>query len=211
MGIVARGVDLSHHNGNVDFSQLSKDVDFVILKIGGSEKRGHKCFKDVAFEEYYRKAKESGLLVGAYFYIGKDFDHTNCLDDAKYLWRLLQGKQFEYPIFIDVEDPPAGKRADLTTAVCTFLDFLEDHHYFVGVYASDISGFKERLMKDYLKPYTWWVARYGHSPEYATENLGIWQTSSNGIISGVPTKVDTDISFVKYDNIIKKKKLNGFK
>lgn len=69
MGMVAKGVDLSHHNGNVDFRSLSCEADFVILKIGGSEKKGHKCFKDVAFDEYYRRAKEAGLKVGAYFFI----------------------------------------------------------------------------------------------------------------------------------------------
>ena len=210
MGMVARGVDLSHHNGNVDFRSLSCEVDFVILKIGGSERKGHKCFKDVAFDEYYRRAKEAGLNVGAYFFVGSDFSEANAIDDAKYLWRLLQGKKFEYPIFIDIEAQPKGQRINLSMAVCEFLDYLEDHNYFVGIYASDISGFKERLYKDYLKPYTWWVARYGKQPQYATENLGIWQTSSDGIVTGCPTKVDTDISFIKYDDIIKKKHLNGY-
>ena len=193
MGIVAKGVDLSHHNGNVDFRSLSCEADFVILKIGGSEKKGHKCFKDVAFDEYYRRAKEA-----------------NAIDDARFLWRLLQGKQFEYPIFIDIEAQPNGQRCQLSMAVCEFLDYLEDHKFFVGIYASDISGFEERLYKDYLMPYTWWVARYGKQPQYATENLGIWQNSSTGRVSGCPTPVDTDKSFIKYDDIIKKKHLNGF-
>ena len=210
MGIVARGVDLSHYQGNVNFSLLSREVDFVILKIGGSEGKGHRLFKDVAFDTYYRKAKESGLKVGCYFFVGKDFSHANCINDADYLCRLMKGLKFDYPVFIDVEDPPAGQRTDLSTAVASFLDYLEDRGYFVGIYASDISGFKERLNIDYLRSYTWWVARYGHSPEYATANMGIWQNSSTGRVSGVPTKVDTDLSFIKYDDIIKKKHLNGY-
>ena len=211
MCIVARGVDLSHHNGNVDFARLSTSADFVILKAGGSERKGHGYHRDVAFEEYYRKAKENHLNVGCYFFAGSDFSLSNCINDARYFWSLIQGKQFEYPIYIDIEAQPTGIKENLSSAICEFLDYLEGHKLFVGIYASDISGFKERLYIDYLRPYTWWVARYGKHPEYATgKNLGIWQNSSKGRVSGVNGNVDTDISYVKFDDIIKKKHLNGF-
>ena len=210
MAIVAKGVDLSHHNGVVDFEALSKSVSFVILKAGGSEKRGHHQFTDIMFENNYKAAKKAGLNVGCYFFAGSDLNERNAIDDAMYLWRLLQGKQFEYPIFLDIEAQFKWNIIQTTQAAVNFCDYLEDRHFFVGIYASDISGFKERLNKKYLKPYTWWVARYGKDPEYATENLGIWQNSSNGSVYGVKGIVDTDISFIKYDDIIKKKHLNGF-
>lgn len=210
MGIVAKGVDLSHHNGNVDFNALAASVDFVILKIGGSDKRGHALYKDVAFEEYYRKAKAAGLKVGGYWFAGYEFNENNSLDDAMYLWRILQGKQFEYPIFIDIEIQSKKDKIATTQGVINFLDYLEDRTYFVGIYGSDISSFKERMDIQYLMPYTWWVARYGKQPEYATANMGIWQNSSSGSVHGLKGRVDTDISFIKYDDIIKKKHLNGF-
>lgn len=210
MGIAARGVDLSHHNGNVDFNTLKASVDFVILKIGGSDKKGHSCYKDVAFEEYYRKAKEAGLLVGGYWFAGFEFTANNSLKDADEMLKIIKNKKFEYPIFIDIEIQDKRSRFITTQGVINFLDYLELKHYFVGVYGSDISTFKERLDIRYLKDYTWWVARYGKQPEYATKNLGIWQNSSTGIVRGVRGNVDTDISFIKYDDIIKKKHFNGF-
>ena len=210
MGIVAKGVDLSHHNGYVDFEALSKSVDFVIIKSGGSEKKGHRHFTDIMFEDYYRQAKKAGLKVGCYFFAGSDLNERNAIDDAEYFWRIIQGKQFEYPVFLDIEAQTPANKFTTTQAAIKFCDYLEDRRYFVGIYASDISGFKERLFKRSLLPYTWWVARYGKSPQYATENMGIWQSSNNGYVYGVNTNVDTDISFIKYDDIIKKKKLNGF-
>ena len=210
MAIVAKGVDLSHHNGVVDFEALSKSVSFVILKAGGSEKRGHHQFTDIMFENNYKAAKKAGLNVGCYFFAGSDFNELNAVSDAAYLWRILQGKQFEYPIFIDIEAQAPADRIRTTAAVINFCDYLEDRHYFVGIYASDISGFKGLLNKHCLLPYTWWVARYGKNPQYATANLGIWQNSSTGSVYGVKGNVDTDISFIKYDDIIKKKHLNGF-
>ena len=210
MGIVAKGVDISHHNGIIDFKALAKEVDFVIIKAGGSEKRGHVLFKDIMYEQYYRQAKEAGLKVGAYFFAGPDFNIQNSVQDAAYFWSLLQGKQYEYPVFIDIEAQASCDRLQTTQGVLNFCEYLENRKYFVGIYASDISGFKSLLSKQYLRPYTWWVARYGRNPNYAIENLGIWQTSSTGSISGVRGNVDTDVSFIKYDDIIKKKHLNGF-
>ena len=210
MGIVAKGVDISHHNGNIDFKALATEVDFVILKAGGSEKRGHTLFKDKKFESYYKAAKAAGLKVGCYFFAGPDLNEVNAFMDAQYLCQILQGKQFEYPVFIDIEAQLEGNKNTTTKAVINFCDYMEEHKYFVGIYASDISGFKGLMHKQYLLPYTWWVARYGTNPKYAVENMGIWQTSSTGKIAGVSGNVDTDVSFIKYDVIIKKKHLNGF-
>ena len=210
MGIVAKGVDISHHNGLIDFKAMAGEVDFVIIKAGGSDKRGGRQYTDNMFETNYRCAKSAGLKVGAYFFAGYNFNEHNAINDALYFWRLLQGKQFEYPVFLDIEAQDRGNIIQTTQGALNFCDYMEDRGYFAGIYASDISGFKERLHKQYLRPYTWWVARYGTNPKYATENMGIWQTSSTGKIAGVIGNVDTDVSFIKYDDIIKKKHLNGF-
>lgn len=210
MGIAAKGVDLSHHNGNVDFKTLKASVDFVILKIGGSDKKGHKCYIDVAFEEYYRRAKEAGLLVGGYWFAGKEFTPSNALTDADFMLKYIKDKKFEYPIFIDIEAQDPKSKFITTQGVINFCDYLEIKNYFVGVYGSDISSFKDKMVIQYLFPYTWWVARYGKQPQYAIKNLGIWQNSSTGVVRGVKGNVDTDISFIRYDDIIKKKHFNGF-
>lgn len=56
------GIDLSHWNGEVDFSQINKD--FVILKCN------QMTFEDVKFIENYNKAKKESLEIGAYIYVG---------------------------------------------------------------------------------------------------------------------------------------------
>ena len=86
----------------------------------------------------------------------------------------------------------------------------EHNNYFAGIYASDISGFKDRLQLERLQGrFSLWVARYGKKPEFV-KDYAIWQKSSKGDIKGIATKVDLDECTVNFSNIIKKKHLNGF-
>lgn len=87
---------------------------------------------------------------------------------------------------------------------------MEQKGAFAGIYASDISGFKDRLQLDRLQDrFTLWVARYGKQPQYV-RFYDIWQKSSTGSIKGIDGHVDLDVCTKNFPTIIKKKKLNDF-
>ena len=207
--MMKNGIDVSKYQGNIAWKQVKDGgIEFAIIKAGGSDDG---FYTDPTYEANYKNAKAVGMPVGAYYIVGPYcVSKEDGIADAKRFLKMLEGKTFEYPVYIDLELTSPTTKTGTTDAVIAFCKTMEAAGYFCGIYASDISGFEERLYKDYLKPYTWWVARYGKQPQYATENLGIWQNSSTGRVSGCPTQVDTDISFIKYDDIIKKKHLNGF-
>ena len=54
------GIDVSKHNGEIDFEQV-KDDDYQFVFINASE---GKTYRDDAFAVNYRKAREAGLKVG---------------------------------------------------------------------------------------------------------------------------------------------------
>ena len=112
---------------------------------------------------------------------------------------------------MDVEDShwQVGKKDSVTAAIKGFCETLEAKKFYVGIYASDISGFKEKMDIDQLTNYDKWVARYGSKPQYVT-SYGMWQTSSEGRISGYGENLDTDIAYKDYPTIIKEAKLNGY-
>ena len=87
---------------------------------------------------------------------------------------------------------------------------MEAAGYFCGIYASDISGFKNRLDISKLGAYSWWVARYGSAPKYATANMHIWQCTSSGTVAGINGRVDMNECYVDFPTIIKSHGLNGF-
>ena len=85
---------------------------------------------------------------------------------------------------------------------------MESAGYYVGIYASDISGFKDRLYLDQLNRYDKWVARYGSEPKLV-KSWGMWQASSKGNVPGIAGHVDLDYSRNDYNAIIRCYHLNG--
>jgi GH25 family lysozyme M1 (1,4-beta-N-acetylmuramidase) len=87
---------------------------------------------------------------------------------------------------------------------------MENAGYYCGIYASDVSGFVERLDLSRLSKFDKWVANYIGKPS-CVASYGIWQKSSTGKIDGIKADVDLDEAYKDYPAIIKNAGLNGFK
>lgn len=203
------GIDVSEWQGTVNFSCVKKDsVDFVILKAGGSDAG---FYTDARFEENYAKAKAVGLHVGAYYFVGSNFKTSaDGVADAKRFLRILQGKQLDMPVYVDVESTRPEDKHGVTNAVIAFCETMEKAGYYVGIYASAISGFVDRLDTDRLKMYTFWVAQYSKNRPTYPSGYGMWQYTSTGTISGISTNVDMDLCYNDFPNTIIKYKMNGY-
>ena len=190
-----RGVDVSIYQPNINWSKVSKSQSFAIIKCGGSE-----CgrFEDRTFRYNYENARNNGVKLGCYFMGGKGFTSADAgRADALYCLQIISGLSFEYPVFIDLELPTPATRQGNTDAVISFCDVIRSAGYKTGVYASDISGFKERLDLSRLGGIDKWVARYGSQPQYVTD-WTIWQYSSDGMVDGINGRVDVNNSKVDY-------------
>ena len=203
------GIDVSKWQGEINFNKVkSAGIEFVIIKAGGSD---NGFYKDSYFEKNYEKAKAAGLSVGAYYFVGKRFQGIEAgVADAQRFIEIIKGKEFDYPVWLDLEAPDFRYKDDNTEAAIAFCETMEKAGYFCGIYGSDISGFKDRLCHDKVKQFAHWVARYGKAPEYC-EDVQVWQKSSKGSVDGICGSVDLDVSYVDYPKIMKKKGLNGFK
>lgn len=202
------GCDISHWQGVVDFKKLAKQVDFVILKLGGSDTTDF-FYIDKKFEKYYAAANEAGLAVGCYWFVGKNSTGSeDGLREAKYIHAAIKDKSFEMPIYIDFEKGSKIHKAKNTAYCIACGNALEKLGYFVGIYASDISGFKEMLNLEDLKRFSLWVARYEKVPQYV-KNYHLWQYSSKGRLDGISGNVDLDFAYLNLPKIIKQKHFNN--
>lgn len=206
--IRSKGIDVSHWQGTIDFNKVkSNGVDFVIIKAGGSD---NGFYKDKKFESYYKGAVDAGLHVGAYYFVGKNCtSKKDGVADAKRFMKIIKDKQFSFPVVLDYEAPNALDPKGNTAAAIGFCDTLESNKYYVSIYASDISGFKDRLQIDKVDKYDKWVAKYSKEPTYV-KNYGLWQYSSHGKLDGITGYVDLNVSYKNYPDIIKRAKLNGY-
>ena len=76
----------------------AQGYDFVILKVG-SDVSG----KSPTFDMDYEGAKAAGLGVGAYYYAYSS-TVSGTRGDAQEVLEWIKGKQFEYPIYYDIEE-----------------------------------------------------------------------------------------------------------
>lgn len=200
-------LDLSHWQGDIDFFKIKQSgVWGVILKCGGAE--NGKYYMDKNFLKYYNLAKTNNLHVGAYWFTGMKF---NAVEEAKQFTQWMDGMCFDLPVYIDFEVSTPKLKRENTQYVIDFLEELTRTKHFCGIYASDISGFQDRLNAPLLLPYTWWVARYSADfPKYAKMNCHIWQFTSKGRILGVPGNVDCSWCYRDFPTIIISGHYNGY-
>lgn len=206
------GIDISYWQGNYNLNKAKAEgVEFVIIKGGGGDDG---LYKDSKFENNYKKAKGLGLPVGTYW-----FSRAVSIDDAIkeaefYYKKVLKGKQFELPIFIDVEAKMMLRlsKRKLTDVIKAWCNYLEGKGYYVGIYSS-LSCFGSNMYDAELKRYAHWVAQWNKKLNYAGD-CGVWQFGgeTNYIRSNKVAGQVTDQNYllVDYPTIIKKKGLNGF-
>lgn len=202
-------IDVSHWQNTINWEAVKgAGIEGAIIKAGASDAG---TYKDPRFEDNYYKATAAGLPVGAYYFVGpKCISKADGVADAKRFLEIIKGKQFALPVYIDVEVTPTSAKAGATQACIGFCETMEAAGYFCGIYASDISGFKNRLDISQLGSYSWWVARYGSAPKYATKNMHIWQYTSSGSVNGITRHVDMNECYVDFPSIIRSHGLNGF-
>ena len=153
-----QGVDLSAHNGNVDFSRMKEaGIDFVILK--ASEGNG---FRDSRFEENYEKAVAGGLDVGAYHFFRFDVDGV---EQAKNFMSTVAGKRFDLPLAIDVEEhgnPYVFVKSKVVRHLQNMIDELTANEYRIMIYTN--KGGYEKFIRNigpHMRPATELCRIYG--------------------------------------------------
>lgn len=182
-----KGLDLSEHNGNVDFTKVKNSgISFVILRVGWiGNKENHTL--DKKFEEYYNNAKANGLKVGFYVYSYVE-NETAMLSAINWIRNKISGKTRELPIFLDVEDKQiSGLSKELQTNLCKyFCDNFENS----GVYAN-LDWFNNKLNVSELINYKIWLAQWTSASSHSADfKVDLWQYTSKGKVDGITGKVD---------------------
>lgn len=195
-----KGYDISVWQNGLDINKITKD-NFAIIRAGYSTS------KDKCFDKFYNNLKANGVPVGAYWY-----SYAKTVDEAKQEARkcieVLKGKQFELPIYFDVEEQETLKKGKIAVSniVKAFCNELEKAKYFVGIYMSRCA-ILSYLTDEVQKRYALWVADWTGSCKYTKNPVGMWQS---GIGKLDNRDIDLDVMYIDYPSIIKGGGFNGF-
>lgn len=134
-----RGVDVSWHNGDVDWWEL-KDagIDFAIIRTG------YGCTgRDDYFVRNVDRAHAAGLICGAYHYSCAITD-SDAAQEAIFCKKIIEdsGVFLELPVWFDMEDADGYKarhgfnfsKRHVTNLCKTFLKYIKPLN--CGIYAS---------------------------------------------------------------------------
>lgn len=190
-----RVIDISYHNGDIDFASLKGHVDGVIIRCGyGSDISTQ---DDKKFEANVQGCISNGIPFGFYLYsYAKNI--TMAESEAAHVRRLCDKykDKMTYPIYYDLEEQ--GREQGAVERARVFCKILIDAGYKVGIYAN------EYWWNNYLvglDEYTKWVAKYSKNKPNVS-NYDIWQYDDRGSVAGISGKVDMNICYKDFGSTV---------
>ena len=177
-------IDVSHHQGKIDWARVKPQIDAAILRCGYSTSGKDRCFEYNATE-----CERLGIPYGVYFYSYAQNVPTAAIE-AQHCLDLLKGRKVSGHVWFDSEQD--GTQTVARSAAELFCRTVKAAGYKPGIYAS------ESWFKRYLKGmgYPTWVAKYGANNGAAGvrpnigEAVNLWQYTSRGIVNGISGGVD---------------------
>lgn len=201
------GIDVSQWQGTIDWAKVKPQIDFALLRAGYGDTLSYPNQIDTQWARNYSECKRLGIPVGVYFY---SYATTTAMAEreADSCIALLKGKQFEYPIYYDVEEMSIFKTGKTNEIIKAFCDKMEKAGYWVGIYIYR-SAAQSYLSETTRNRYAMAIAEYGPKLNYSGQ-CGVWQNSSTMRYNGISGNVDHDYCYVDYPTQIKARGKNGY-
>lgn len=209
------GIDISEHNGAINWATVSSLVDFVILRAGYG--------KNGVDQRFYRNAEacnQYGIPIGVYWFSyacsvrDAEIEALSCLEKIKPF-------HLDYPVVFDWEDDSlrvatrAGVQIhdkQLPTAYANkFLSIVEKAGYIPCLYTNP-AYLNQYFGDSLLDKYSFWLAKWPgvdvdvtRRPSEHGHFAHIWQYSAKGKLEGIHADVDLDVCYVDYPKMIKER------
>lgn len=210
MSDVFKGVDVSEHNGAIDWAKVkATGIDFAMLRAGYGQNNIDKRFKYNISE-----CNRLGIPCGVYWF-SYAFNPTMALKEAEYCLAAVKPYKLEYPIAFDFEYDSVRYAKDkgvtinktlASSLVNIFCGKIEAGGYYALNYAN----------KDYLtnffsaNRFGLWLATWNNN-ENPPLACSIWQYSSTGKVNGISGSVDMNKGYVDFPTVIRNSGMNGLK
>ena len=183
-----RGIDVSAHNGEIDFEAVAADgVDFVMIKASeGTD------WRDRALTRNYARARAAGLKVGLYHFFR--FDSPGDLQALNFA-DAARMRPTDLPLVIDLEEfgnPRFTPTRRVLARLDTCLLHLRRMGYDVMLYTNK-RGYSRFVEGRYDSIPLWLCSLDEGSPD--AKRWTIWQHSHRGSVDGIRGNVDLNVFY----------------
>lgn len=196
MAQLVKGIDTSEHQASkVDYNMAKQaGYDFAILRIGYNS-RLDKCF-----EYDFKRAKDSGLKVGVYFY-PTTLSNAGAKEDAKRVLNWLDGRSLDMPIVYDMEEKAMNtptRKASNSAQYNAFASVINAAGYPSMLYTGEYmfnNCFNRSLITDPV-----WIAKYSSKSPQVGRQPELWQYTSRAMaLDFYKSPLDRSYLYVDYD------------
>ena len=195
---VSLGVDVSYHQGVIDWKAVAGDgIDFAMIRAGGRYYGSGVVFEDTQFRRNLQGAMDAGLETGVYFF-SQAVTVEEAREEARFLLDLLKDFDFDGPVVFDWEniDYDTARTDGVGTATVTamadaFCREVEEAGYRPMIYFNRYIAYLIYEL-DGVARYPFWIAEYGETPEFHYD-YEIWQYTDQGTVAGINGPADMNI------------------
>lgn len=185
-----RGIDISHHQGNINWKELEKEnISFIFIKAteGGN-------FKDPKFKENWDHAKSSKYAVGAYHFYSLCKTGTEQADN---FIASVPKEPGSLPPVIDLEfggNCKAEKSKDqVIREIQDYIDKMKDHYGEPPIIYVTTDFYTIYLINNFKECPIWIRDIYSKPKLPDNREWLFWQYANRGHLSGIKGFVDLNV------------------
>lgn len=207
MAFQLKGIDVSKYQGTIDWNKVKNaGIKFAMLRctVGGTNGG-----TDTKFIQNADGCEAAGMDYGVYCY-SKAVTIEQAKNEATMTLNAIKGRKLAFPVAFDIEDASQAKltKEQVTSIIEAFCETIENAGYYAIIYANK-NWLETRMIADRIAKYDVWCAQWGKACTYKG-SYGIWQYTSYGTVDGISGRVDMNICYKNYPDIMSMTGLNGY-
>ena len=196
-----KGIDISEHQGNINFNKVKNDgIQFLISRQGVRKRADYKFF------EYVQQATEAGIPIYGVYHFSYALSVQDAIEEAKVCIANVQQAglnknnitifyDFQYDTVDDARDEH-GVNLGKTECIAftrAFCDYIQSQGYKAGIY-TNLDYYNRMYDAATISLYSFWLAQYnnGATPKF---NCQYHQYSSSGRVNGINGNVDMNLYY----------------
>lgn len=192
-GFNSYGIDISHHQGEVDwdtfFHNNDSTIRFIYCKVTEGE-----LLKDRQWQNNHARLSKERIPHGGYHFFRPSIDPTI---QAKHFLREYDYTKASLPPALDVEVEPLSD-AVLIENMKIWLNIVEKATGKRPIIYTSYNFYSEKF-REHFANYKFWVANYSdRAHRFTDERIIHWQFSESGEIPGIKGFVDLNYSKIEF-------------
>lgn len=194
-GFPTFGIDVSHHQGEIDWEHLfvEQHFDTIIHFVYCKATEGTDHY-DTQWEKNRKDLLKLNIPHGAYHFFNPNSDPELQADHFLKHWKK---SDYDLPPVLDVETEGKNDR-QLIEGMQIWLQRIEKKSGMRPVIYTSLNFFETKFMTVF-KDYKFWIAAYSRRPQILEDSRIIhWQYSESGELPEIEENVDFNVSKIQY-------------